>query len=81
MLGLFSVVYVLPLHNFWLHWVFIAAQDFSICSKKWLLCSCSALAFHSSDFSCCRSQALGYTGSVAVAHPLSCSVAHGIFQN
>ena len=56
------------------------------------LCCC-AQASHCSGFSCCRAQALGArasgvvahglwsTGSVFVAHGLSCSVAHGIFPD
>ena len=60
--------------------VFIAAQDFSICSKQGLLCNCSTLAFQS-----CTSpdvdQSLGHSGSVVLAHWVSCPGAFVIFPN
>ena len=34
---------------------------------------------HCGGFSCCGAQALGCTGSIAVANGLSCSVTYGIF--
>ena len=40
---------------------------------------CSAQASHSSDFSYCGAQALGYGGSVVVVHRFSCHMARGIF--
>ena len=64
----------------------------SSCSEWGLLSSCSVWASHSGGFSCCRAQALGLlgsrscssrtlesTGSIVVAHGLSCSTACGIF--
>ena len=42
---------------------------------------CCVQASHWGGFSCCRAQALGCTGSVGVAHDLSCSVARGIFPD
>ena len=59
------------INYFWLHWVFVAAQD--------LLSTCDAWASHGGGFSCCRAQFLGCAGSVAVVHGLSCSVAYGVF--
>ena len=60
--------------------VFIAAQDFSICSEQGLLCNCSALAFQS-----CASpdvdQFLGHSGSVVLAHRVSCPGEFVIFPN
>ena len=41
-------------------------QAFSSCSKWGLLSSCCAQASHCGGFSCCRAQALGVMGSVAV---------------
>ena len=43
-----------------------------------LCCSCQAC--HCSGFSCCRALALDCVDSGVVAHSLSCSTAHGIFQ-
>ena len=60
--------------------VFITAQDFSICSEQGLLCNCSALAFQS-----CASpdvdQSLGHSGSVVLAHRVSCPGAFAICTN
>ena len=61
---------------FWLHWVFIATQAFSSCSKQGLL-FVAAQVSHCSGFSCCRAWALGHT--VVEAHGLNCSAACGIF--
>ena len=64
---------------------------FSSCRKQGLLSSCGAQASHCGGFYCCRAQALGHagfscavhgfwsTGSMVVAHGLSCSVAYRIF--
>ena len=72
---------------FWLCWVFLVLL-FSTCGEQGLL-SCSVGASHCSGFSC-GAWALGYmgsvvavsrfwsTGSVVVAHRLSCSKACGI---
>ena len=60
--------------------VFIAAQDFSICSEQGLLCNCSALAFQS-----CASpdvdQSLGHSGTVVLAHWISFPGVLAIFPN
>ena len=60
--------------------MFTAAQDFSICSEQGLLCNCSTLAFQS-----CTSpdvdQSLGHSGSVVLAHWVSCPGAFVIFPN
>ena len=60
---------------FWLHQFFIAAQDFSICSKLGLLCNYSTLAFKScvfldADHRLQRTQAqqLWPAGLVALGH-------------
>ena len=42
---------------------------------------CGARASGRGGFSCCRAQALGHLGSVAVVHRLSCPVARGIFPD
>ena len=68
--GFYSILFFL-INYFWLHWVFVAAQD--------LLSTCDAWASHGGGFSCCRAQFLGCAGSVAVVHGLSCSVAYGVF--
>ena len=64
---------------------------FPSCSEQGLLSSCGVWASHGCDFSCCGAQALGRwasvvvacrlssTGSVVVAHGLSCPEARGIF--
>ena len=64
---------------------------FSSCGKQGLLSSCSAQASRHGGFFHCRAQALGHaglssvlrgvwsTGSIVVAHGLSCSVACEIF--
>ena len=54
---------------------------FSSCSKWGLFSSCVVWSSHWSDSSCCRAPALGYMGSVVLAHGFSCSVAYGIFLN
>ena len=54
------------------------AWNFSSCSERGLLSSCGVQAFHCSGFSCCRAQALGHAGSVALVHGLSCPAACGI---
>ena len=41
----------------YLHWVFVAAQGFSCCGQRGLLCSCVVQASHCSDFPCCRAWA------------------------
>ena len=51
---------------FWLCWVCVST--FSSCSA-WTSCC----------FSCGGAQALGRTGSIVVAHGLSCRMAYGIF--
>ena len=65
-------------------------QSFSSCSEQGQLSSSGAWASHCSGFSCCGAQALGHAGSVvaahglqslAVAHGLICSTAHGIFPD
>ena len=66
---------------FWLHWVFVADHGLSRCGEWELLSVCSGWASHLSGFSCCRAQALGGVGSVAVVHGLSCSAAWWIFQD
>ena len=48
-------------------------------SRRGLLQSFSAWAFHCGGFSCWESRALGTQASVVVAHGLCCSVAYGIF--
>ena len=69
-------------HNFYLFvcfglcWVFIAAHRFSQFVAESRV---SAQASHHSGFSCWRAQALECTGSVVVAHGLSCRVAYGVF--
>jgi len=47
-----------------LHWVFIAVQAFSSCSKQELLSHWSVWASHCGDFSCYGAQALGYVGFI-----------------
>ena len=42
-----------------------------LCCCAWSFSRCSAQASHCSDVSCCRSQALGDTGSLVAAHRLS----------
>ena len=56
------------------------AQDFYICSKQGLLCNCSTLVF-SPVLLLIRSQALGHSGSVVVAHWLRCPGVFAIFPN
>ena len=54
------------------------------CAGSLLLCmgfSCSLWASPCSGFCCCRAEALGYMGSVVVAHRLSCPTACGIFPD
>ena len=87
-LGLSADCHPSPTHPFFKKLInlFLAAlglhcfsQAFSSCGEHGLLSSCSAQAPHCSGFSCCRVWALGHTGSVAVAHGLSCSAAFEIF--
>ena len=80
------------LFYFWLCWVFTAAGLFSNCRERGLQSSCCEQASHCGGFSH-GAQALGRglsgaatpgpqsTGSVVVAHRLSCSAAWGIFQD
>ena len=76
---------------FCLCWVSLLLGFFSSCSKWVLLSSCNAWASHCGGFSCCRAWVLGCgasvvaipglssTGSIVVAHRLSCSMECGIF--
>ena len=48
--------------NFWLHWVFVAAQGLSLVTEWGLLSSCRARASHCGGFSRCGAQALGCAG-------------------
>ena len=57
----------------WLCWIFIANGLFSSCGKRGLLYSCDVQA------SLVVERRLWDTGSIAVAHGLSCSMACGIF--
>ena len=57
------------------------ARALASCCERGLLSSCGAWASHCGGFSCCRASALGHTGSVVVAHRLSCPTAHGIFPD
>ena len=52
---------------------------FSSCGKQGLLSSYGAWTSHCGGFSCFKAQALGYAGSVAVVHGLSCPMVHRIF--
>ena len=61
---------------------------FSSCGEQGLLSSCSSWAFHCGGFSCCGTQAQGgrfqylqYSGSVLVAHGLSCPRVCGVFPD
>ena len=56
------------------------AQDVSICSKQGLLCNCSTLVF-SPVLLLSKSQVLGHSGSVVVAHWLRCPGVFAIFPN
>ena len=47
---------------FWLCWVFIAAQAFSMCREQGLLSSCSVWASHCGGFPYCRAQVPGFGG-------------------
>ena len=63
-------------------WVFIACTwAFSSCDKPRPLSNCSVRASHCSGLSGCRAWALGYVGSVVVAHRLSCPTTCGIFPD
>ena len=64
---------------FWLHWVFVAACQFSLVVVRGAVLCCGARASHCSGFSCCGARTLGTWTSVVVAHGLGCSVACGIF--
>ena len=64
---------------FWLHWVFVAVCGLSVVRQAGATLGCGVRASHCGGFSCCGAQALQCTGSVVVAHGLSCSVACGIF--
>ena len=50
-----------------------------LCCCAWAFSSCGAQASHRSDVSCCRSQALGDTGSRVVVRRRGHSTACGIF--
>ena len=52
-------------------YLFMAVQGFHCCTQAFS--SCSKGTSHCTGFSCCRTQALEYMGSVVVAHGLSCS--------
>ena len=71
-------------HSFLKSWfifgyaVFIAVCRLFSSSGKWGLLFVVVRASHCSGFSCCKAQGLGCMGSVAVAHRLNCSRAHGI---
>ena len=82
------------LNNFmylWLCWVFAVCEVFSSCTQWGLLSSFSSQASHRGGFSCGERGLQGppvsvvavcglqSTGSVVVAHELSCSMACGIF--
>ena len=66
---------------------------FSSRSKQGLISTCSVWASHCGGFSCCRAWALGHvgfsscgsrlqsTGSIVMAHYLSCSAANEIFPD
>ena len=86
-----SFFFVLNFIHFWLHWVFIAVRRLSLVVVGRGSSCCSVQASHCSGFSCCRAQALGQAGSVAVKHRLqsmnsvvvvyrhNCPAACGIF--
>ena len=86
-------VFVVFLNYFWLCWISVALWYFSSCSKQGaLLSSCGPLASRG-GFSCGGAQVLGHvssavaapglqsTGSVVMAHRLSCPAACGIFPD
>ena len=56
-------------------------QAFSSCSKRGLLFRCGAWASHCGGFSLLWSMGCRHTGSVVVAHGLSCSTTRGIFPS
>ena len=57
------------------------AWAFSTCGQQGLLSSRGAWASHCNGFSCCGAQALGTQASEVTVYGLSCSIAHGIFQD
>ena len=67
--------------NFWLCWVFTAAQAFLWLCELELLSSCHMQASHCDGLSCCGAWALGHVGLIVAAHGLSCSAACGIFPD
>ena len=70
-----------PFIDIWLHWVLTAAPGLSLAAASR---GYSAVVLHNFSlwgFSCCRAQALGCAGSVAVVQGLSCLEACGIFPD
>ena len=84
----------LPTVVFWQCWIFNAART-TLLWLWWVGATplCDAQASHYSGFSCCRAQAQGHTGfstvapwldstgSIVVAHGLSCSVTCRVFSD
>ena len=67
-----------PLRSFYFICVFLVVPG--LCCCAWAFVAVSGLLLGSS-FCCCRAEALGYVGSVVVAHRLSCPTACGIFPD
>ena len=65
----------------WLHWVFVAVCGLSLVVASGATLGCRVWASHCGGFSCCRTRSLECTGSVVVAHGLSCSTACGILPD
>lgn len=66
-------IYNMFIYYFWLHWISVAVQAFSSCSKGGLLSQCGVRTSHCGGFCACRAWALlwGAWLSVVVACGLS----------